>query len=99
MPDTAQNRRTSDKVKFWTCWLADRFSELWDFIDKRDIDKHAYSWLVGACAWEVTRWGMAFAEAHPDLSGAEMAMVLAAVGGPMALYGGAVTSWYFKRQD
>lgn len=81
------------------CWVAQRLTELWDFIDKRDIDKHAFTWLVGACAWDVTRWGMKFAEAHPEMSGAELAAVMIAVGGPVALFAGAVTSWYFRRQD
>ena len=82
-----------------TCWLARRASEFWDFIDKRDIDKHAFAWLVGVCGWGMTKWAMDFADAHPAMSGSDMALVLGAVGAPYALFAGAVVKWYFERKD
>lgn len=83
----------------WLCRLANVAGLFWDFVDKRNIDQHAMAWMVAWCGWDLTRWGMAFAEQHPEMSGAEMAMVLASVGAPYAIFAGAVVSWYFKRQD
>lgn len=46
---------------FW-CTLALRASQLWDFVDKRDIDKHAVSLAILCGAVWVLRWAMRFAE-------------------------------------
>jgi hypothetical protein len=79
--------------------LINTLTRFWDFIDKRDIDQHAFAWLVAICGWELTKWGMGFADTHPAMSGAEMAMVLGAVGGPYAIFAGVIAKTYFARLD
>jgi hypothetical protein len=101
--------RAGDKG-FW-CVVARRFSDLWDFIDDRDIDKHATAAVVIAFfLWgtaRITEWGLRFADAWMDaakaghaIAGAEVGIVCAAVLGPWSLLTGAVLSlvisFYFK---
>jgi hypothetical protein len=89
-------RLASDKAnKALTHWLA----RVWDFIDSRDIDKHAMAWLIAWCGWDLTRWAMSFAEHHPKMAGSDVALVVAAVGVPYGIFAGAVVKWYFERKD
>lgn len=92
---------------FW-CVVALRCSQAWDFIDKRDIDKHATAviiitaYMVGT--YHVVMWGARFAErwifgaeamasaAPKVISGTEVAMVIGAVLGPWTLLGSVVIS-------
>jgi len=81
------------------CWLALRFSELWDFIDKRDIDKHTVSLAVMYGSYRITTWAFQFAEAHMDKSGVELAAVLAAVIAPWSLIQTTAIKWYFESRS
>jgi hypothetical protein len=86
-------------------------SEFWDFVDRRDIDKHVtaqvilWAFLLGT--YQMTRWGFEFAndwleasKSGQAISGTEVAAVLAAIGGPWSLLVGAalsiVVKFYFK---
>jgi hypothetical protein len=71
----------------------------WDWIDARDIDKHAVSIFIMSGTWHVTEWAMNFAEAHDSLSGLEMAAVIGAVVGPYSLLQGAAIKYYFEARD
>lgn len=88
-------------TKLDLCWVAQRFSDLWDFVDKRDIDKHALAWLTALCGWDLTWEMIDFANAAlaAKVQLAEVAAVIAAIGAPYALFAGAVVKWYFERQD
>ena len=92
-----ESRRAEDKegLARFTCWLAQRLSEMWDFIDKRDIDKHAVSLAILYGTAIVTKWAMGFAE-HGDRPGLEVAAIIAAVFAPYMALQGAAISWYFK---
>ncbi len=113
MTTPLENRRAEDQkgFRYAMCWCAQRLSEFWDFVDKRDIDKHVtaqviiWAFLIGT--YDMTRWGYTFAnnwlQAVKDgkvISGTEVAAVLAAIGGPWSLLVGAVLSivvnFYFK---
>lgn len=89
-------RRAQDRG--WLCWLAQSFSQAWDWIDKRDIDKHLVSVVVLFGTWEITRWAMRFAE-HGDRPGLEVAAIIGAVGAPyMALQAAAIAFYFRARQ-
>lgn len=71
------------------------FARLWDFIDKRDIDKHTISVCIMYGTIKVTEWAMTFAHAHADKTGMEIAAIIAAVLGPYSLLQAAAIKYYF----
>jgi hypothetical protein len=83
----------------WLCWIALRMSELWNFIDARDLDKHAVSVVILLGTMKVTEWAMAFAGAHPDKSGVEVAAIIASVLVPYNALQAAAIAWYFKARQ
>ena len=105
-------RRVTDQG-FW-CRLARRGSEFWDWVDKRDIDKHltaqAIIWAFLIGSYRMVLWGWDFARSWLDaakagkvISGTEVAAVVAAIGGPWSLLVGAVlatvVNFYFKARQ
>lgn len=101
--------RAGDKG-FW-CSVARRFSDLWDFIDARDIDKHATALgVILFFMWgtvKLSMWGMQYADRWMDaakaghaIAGAEVALVLTPLFAPWSLLTGIVLSFvinfYFK---
>jgi hypothetical protein len=72
-------------------WLA----RWWDFIDKRDIDKHMVTLAILWGTVKLTEWAMAFAAAHPDKPGLELAAIIAAVTGPYMGLQAAAIKFYF----
>lgn len=73
-------------------WLA-RF---WDWIDKRDIEKHAVSICILYGTKMLTEWAMAYASGHADKPGLEVAAIISAVTGPYMVLQGAVIKFYFE---
>lgn len=70
----------------------------WDFIDKRDIDKHTISVCIMYGTIKVTEWAMLFASMHPDKPGLEIAAIIAAVTTPyMALQAAAIKFYFDSR--
>lgn len=97
-----ERRRLEDRnLKGWqviTCWLAQRASEFWDWVDKRDLDKHAVSLAILYGTVKVTAWSMHFAE-EGDRPGLEVAAIIGAVGAPyMALQAAAIAFYFRARQ-
>lgn len=93
---TPQRRRTD---KGTLCWLAMRASELWDWIDKRNIDKHVVAAAILFGTIKVTEWAMQFAKDLHDRPGIEVAAVIAAVLAPyMALQAAAIAFYFRSRQ-
>jgi len=90
-------RRAADRG--WLCWVALRLTDLWDWIDNRDLDKHAVSICILIGTVKVTAWACIFAEAHMDKSGAELAAVIAAVIAPYMALQAAAISFYFKARS
>ena len=69
-------RRDDDS---WLCLVAIRTSQFWDWIDKRQIDAYAVSFLILWGTIRITEWAMDFADAQPGKSGVEVAAIIAAV--------------------
>lgn len=66
----------------------------WDWIDQRDIDKHAICWSTFYGLVKLTEWAMAYA-AHSPRPGLEVAAILGAVTAPYMVLMGAVVKYYF----
>jgi len=91
--DMFEPRRRTDG---WFGWL----TQLWDWVDAREIDKHAVSMAVMYGTISVTRWAMRFAEEQSKLgcSGVETAAMIAAVLGPYSLLQAAAIKFYFDNR-
>lgn len=89
----AELRRRTDG---WFGWL----TRLWDFVDNREIDKHAVSLVVLYGTMIVTQWAMRFAETQSALgrSGVEIAAIIAAVLGPYSILQAAAIKFYFDNR-
>ena len=83
----------------WLCTVALRASQLWEFIDRRDIDKHAVSVAILYGTVLVTRWAMDFAETHSEKSGLEAAAIIAAVNVPYMALQAAAIGFYFRARQ
>jgi hypothetical protein len=83
----------------WLCWVALRLADLWDFIDKREIDKHAISATVLWFSFRITEWAMQFVSTHPEKSGVEAAAVIAAVLLPWSGVQAGAIAWVFKARS
>lgn len=99
---TVQRRRLEDQnLTGWraaTCWIAQRASEFWEWVDKRDLDKHLVSLFILAGTVKITSWAMDFAE-NGDRPGLEVAAIIGAVVAPyMALQAAAVAFYFRARQ-
>jgi hypothetical protein len=87
-------RRSDDG---WLCWIAARLSQAWDWIDKRDIDKHVVSLAILYGSTLILDWAMKFAE-HGNRPGLEIAAIIAAVTAPyMALQTAAIKFYFDSR--
>lgn len=69
---------------------------LWDWIDKRDIDKHALSMGIFYGTIRITEWAMLYASANSTKSGLEVAAIIAAVTTPYMALQGAAIKYYFE---
>ena len=75
--------------------VVDFLSSCWDFVDKRDIDKHAVAWSVFAITVKLMLWSITFATTSTR-SGGEIAEIIAAVWAPWNLLQAGVITWYFN---
>lgn len=87
------HRRRTDG---WFGWL----TRLWDWVDRREVDKHTVSICVLYGTVVVTRWAMNFAEVQSSLGrgGTEIAAIIAAVLGPYSLLQAAAIKFYFDNR-
>lgn len=90
-------KRAADRGAW--CWFAQRFSEAWDFIDKRDIDKHVVAWIVLYVTVYLLDWTLDYIYAHPDKSGVDLGLVVAAYMVPWSAVQAAVIKWYFEARS
>lgn len=72
-----RHRRLTDDGFF--CILALRARQFWDWIDRRQIDAYAVSFVILYGTIKITEWAMAFADLHPDKPGLEIAAILGAI--------------------
>ena len=70
--------------------------QVWDFIDKRDIDKHLLSMGVFWGTMKITDWAMHYAASHADKPGIEIAAIIAAVSTPYMALQAAALKYYFE---
>lgn len=91
-----EQRRSDDQG--WLCWLASRLSQAWDWIDKRDIDKHAVSLAILSGTIFITHWAMGYAE-RGDRPGLEVAAIIAAVLAPYSALQAAAIAFYFRARQ
>lgn len=91
-----EQRRGEDRG--WLCWLAMRLSQLWDWVDKRQVDKHVVSLCILYGTISVTTWAMEYAK-HGDRPGLEVAAIIAAVLFPYNALQAAAIAWYFKARS
>ena len=73
-----------------------RMTQWWDWIDKRDIDKHMLTFGIFWGTVKLTEWAMVFANANPTRSGVEVAAVIAAVTAPYMALQAAAIKFYFE---
>jgi len=92
-----QNRRAADRrgARALACWLALRASEAWDWVDRRQIDKHFVSLAILYGTVRVTDWAMRFAE-EAERPGLEVAAIVGAVIAPYMALQAAAIGFYFR---
>lgn len=87
------NRRSTDG-------LFGLLSRWWDFIDRRDIDKHFVSLMVLWGTYKLTTWAMFYVTSCEGKTGIEIAAIIAAVTGPyMALQAAAIKFYFDARTE
>lgn len=74
-------------------------TRIWDWIDQRDIDKHAVSMGVFYGTIKLTEWSMVFAAANAARPGGEVAMIIAAVTAPYMALQAAAIKFYFDARS
>ena len=81
------------------CQVALRAGQFWDFIDKRQIDKHIVSLAILYGTVLVTKWATGYADTHEGKTGIELAAVIAAIMGPYMALQAAAISFYFRARS
>lgn len=76
--------------------IAAVLSDVWDWIDKRDIDKHIVTLCVLWGTKTLTEWAMVFAVTNAARPGIEVAAIIAAVCTPYMALQAAAIGFYFK---
>ena len=69
-------------------------TQVWDWIDHREIDKHLVSLVILMGTARVIKWAMAYAALHG--SEPNCPLVIAAVVAPYSILQGAAIQQYFK---
>lgn len=95
MPRAQPERRSTDSL---VGMIVLPFTKAWNFIDDRDIDKHAVSLFILWGTWKLTEWAMGFAAASSiaGKNGVETGAVIAAVTAPYMALQAAAIAFYFK---
>lgn len=71
---------------------------LMDFIDKRGVVRRVVLAVAIYMTWRVSVWAMMFV-GHSDLSGVDLAAVVAAVTAPVTAFGGYVFKAYIDSRN
>lgn len=91
-----QGRRSADKSgwRAVTCWIAQRLSEAWDWVDKRNIDLHA---VLAVALWMTIRtveWALDYATIYSEKPELAVGSTIAAVLTPVGLMQAALFKFY-----
>lgn len=78
----------------WFGWL----TRIWDWIDNRDIDKYAVTFVILYGTKTTMEWSFHFADKSP-LPGMEIAAIIAAVCAPYMALQAAAIKWYFESRQ
>lgn len=73
-----------------------RLTQWWDWVDKRDIDKHVLTFGIFWGTVKLTEWAMVFAATHAAKPGLEIAAIIAAVTTPYMALQAAAIKYYFE---
>lgn len=73
-------------------------TQLWDWVDYRQIDTHFVALVTLLFSFSELRWAMEFA-ATSTRPGLEVAAILGAINAPMMLFQSAVVNFYFKARN
>lgn len=76
--------------------MLSHLGKLWDWVDKRDIDKHVVTLAVLWGTKVLTDWAMMFAALHAAKPGLEIAAIIAAVTAPYMALQAAAIGFYFN---
>ncbi len=68
--------------------------QMWEFIDARDIDKHAVTIATLYISVEVVRWSMGFAQISTK-PGIDIAAIIGAINAPLMAMQSVTIKWYF----
>lgn len=106
LPGDPRNWKKRASDGGFLCRFARVLSLGWDWIDRRDVDKHVMAWAVFiftiAGTWYLIDWTLDYAYTHPEKSGVELGLIVAAY---MVPWNGVlavltfVIKWYFERKD
>lgn len=72
---------------------------VWDWIDRRDVDKHAAFWAVLMMTWYIVDWALEFAFQHASKPGLEIAAIVGAILLPWTPVQAAAVKWYFDSRS
>ena len=70
-------------------------SQIWDWVDRRDIDKHLVSMFTIFLGYVVIKWSMGYAEANATKPGIDIAAILGAINAPYMALQAVVLRFYF----
>jgi hypothetical protein len=73
------DRRHPNKIQLTFNWSLRQFSLIWDFVDQRQIDRHAVCLIVLYYTGRIVEWALEFVDKHPEKPGIEVAAILGAV--------------------
>ena len=76
--------------------MTNLLTKFWDWIDRREIDKHVASIAIMYGTRNIVQWAMSYASAHPDKQGLELAAIIAAVTTPYMALQAAAIKYYFE---
>lgn len=80
------------------CKVAEYAGLFWDFIDKRDIDKHAMVWFITGISAYMVFWIFEFIWENPK-SGVDIGVIVAAIMVPWTPVQAAAIKWYFDARQ
>jgi len=69
---------------------------LWDWFDKRDVEKHLVAFLTLVVSYQVICWSMGYADRNHERTGTDISLVLAAINVPITAFQAAIVKWYFS---